>query len=344
MYLVLKLKEYLIVKIDNIGRFIWLVPLFISILSIWVMHHPLFYEGMRIDLRGIPLLFISYLGGWMLGILSIILPTIYRLALSGPTVIQGIVIAIFIPVIVGSLFHRRKSFAPPYTILNIKHMMKGFFVYEIIKTILMFLTTPVTVVTVFYMLIFEMIAFLTIGIITNETNRSLLFKKELEFQARHDNMTNLYNLRYFKSKVDILITKKKPFVIAMFDIDFFKNYNDNHGHPAGDSVLRTIGQLLQDSMREEDVFARYGGEEFIICLSNITSSKTAEEIADRFRNLVETYPFHGEELQPNGKLTISMGVSSLSESKSLDHLISEADKSLYHSKKTGKNIVSVYHG
>ncbi len=342
MYIVLKLKEFIITKVKNVKKFIWLVPLLISVLSIWVMHHPLLYEGMRIDLRGVPLFFISYLSGWRFGAVSILLPAWYRFELGGPTVMQGITLTIIIPFLIGSLFHRSKTFNPPYTLLNLTHMLAGFIVYEVVKTVLMFWTTPAEIETIFYMVIFEFSALLPIGLINNDTNRNLLLRKELEFHSRHDNMTNLYNLRYFKSKVEVLISHQMPFVIAMFDVDFFKNYNDTHGHPAGDVVLQTIGQLLKDSMQEEDVFARYGGEEFIICLANITNIQHAYEIADRFRNLVETYPFHGENQQPNGKLTISVGLSSVSHGKSLDSLIEEADQALYKAKNSGKNTVYLY--
>lgn len=342
MYIVLKLKEFIITKVKNLKKFIWLVPLLISVLSIGVMHHPLLFEGMRIDLRGVPLFFISYLSGWKLGALSILLPAWYRFELGGPTVIQGITLTIIIPFLVGSLFHRPKTFNPPYTMLNLTHMLAGFIVYEVVKSLLMFWTTPAETRTILYMVFFEFSALLPIGLINNDTNRNLLLRKELEFHSRHDNMTNLYNLRYFKSKVDVLISQQRLFVIAMFDVDFFKNYNDTHGHPAGDVVLQTIGQLLNDSMREEDVFARYGGEEFIICFSNITNTQNAYKMAARFRNLVETYPFHGEERQPNGKLTISLGLSSVSNGKSLDSLIDEADQALYIAKNSGKNTVHIY--
>ncbi len=342
MYISLKIKEVFVTKVKGFYKYIWLAPFLISLLSIWVMHHPLFYEGMRIDLRGVPIFFISYLGGWKFGAISIILPILYRIDLGGPTVIQGITQVILVPYLIGAIFHRPKTFNPPYTLLNLKHMLMGFVVYELIKSLLMIWTTPANYQTILLMFIFEVFALVTIGIMNNDTNQNSLIKKELEFQSRHDNMTNLYNLRYFKSKVDILITQNKPFVIAMFDVDYFKNYNDTHGHPAGDVVLRMIGQLLTVSMREEDVFARYGGEEFIICFSNVTSSKTAIKIAERFRFLVETYPFPGEEKQPNGTLTISIGLSSASNNKKLDLLIEEADQALYIAKKLGKNNVQVY--
>ncbi|TCN26130.1 GGDEF domain-containing protein [Mesobacillus foraminis] len=343
MYIILKFKEFLIIKIKNINKYIWLVPLLISILSIWVMHHPLVYEGMRIDLRGVPLFFLSYLGGWKLGFLGLLLPVWYRIELGGPTLIQGILQGILIPYLSGALFHKKSVYNPPYTLLSLKPMMAGFFIQEIIKSGLMLLTTPATPLSIGLMIMFEAIALLSIALINNDTNRNLLTKKDLEFQSRYDNMTNLYNLRYFKNKVHSLISNKKSFVIAMCDVDHFKHYNDTNGHPAGDTVLRTIGQLLTDSMRTEDVFARYGGEEFIICFTNVTSPQTAAGIAERFRNLVETYPFAEEEKQPNGSLTISIGLSSVSHEKSLDTLIEEADQALYTSKRTGKNSIHLYH-
>ncbi|MFC4321201.1 GGDEF domain-containing protein [Litchfieldia salsa] len=342
MYVGLKLKEVLVAKVRDFSKHIYVVPFAISMLSIWVMHHPLLYAGMRIDLRSVPIFFISYLGGWRLGSIAILLPLWYRFELGGPTVFQGMMQVILLPALIGALFHRKKSFKPPYTLLNIKHMVVVFIIYEVIKSVLMFFTTPATFITIILMFIFELMALLIIAWINNDSNRNMINKKELEIQSRIDNMTNLYNLRYFKSKINDLITNKTPFVIAMFDVDYFKNYNDTHGHPAGDAVLRTIGQLLKDSMREGDLFARYGGEEFIICFSNVTNLQTANVIAERFRNLVETYPFYGEDQQPDGQLTISIGISSVSADKDLDHLIEEADKALYSAKSQGRNRVRIF--
>jgi len=338
MFLALKLKEFITIKIKNISYVIWLAPIAISLLSMFIMHHPLQYEG--IDLRSVPLFFISYLGGWKLGLFSIILPTWYRIELGGPTVLEGIIQSILIPILIGSLFHNRKEFNPPYTIINIKHMTVGFTFYQIFRSALMLWTTPVTLKTVLTMILFETFAILSIGFMQNDSNRNFLSKKELEFYSRHDTMTNLYNLRHFKSKVEQLIHQRKPFVIAMFDVDYFKNYNDTHGHPAGDAVLRTIGQLLSDSVREDDVFARYGGEEFIICFSNITNIQKSAAIAERFRQKVEEYKFYGEETQPTGRITISIGLSGGSAGKALDELIDEADRALYKAKKAGRNNIA----
>ncbi|MFS0864367.1 diguanylate cyclase [Fredinandcohnia sp. 179-A 10B2 NHS] len=341
MYAALKTKEFLIGKVKKMAYITWLAPLAISLLSVLVMHHPLSIEGMRVDLRGVPIFFIAYLGGWRLGIIALLLPTWYRYGLGGPTVTQGIIQAIFIPYIIGSFFHKKSSYNPPYTIIYFKQMMKAFLIYQIIRLVLMLWSTPITLDTALIMTSFEIVAVICIGLIQNDTNRNLLSKKELEFQSRHDTLTSLYNIRHFRNKVGEFSSQEKPFYVAMFDVDYFKNYNDTHGHPGGDSVLRIIGQLLEKNVRSEDIYARYGGEEFIICFptNNIT---TAIEMAEQFRKSVEEYRFFGEEAQPNGTLTISIGISGQSQTKNLDELIEEADQSLYQAKHGGRNNIKTF--
>lgn len=341
MYVALKTKEYVIVKVKNITYITWLAPLAISLLSILVMHHPLSFEGMRVDLRGVPIFFIAYLGGWRLGMIALLLPTWYRYGLGGPTVIQGIIQAIVIPYIIGSLFHKKSSYNPPYTIIYFRHMLKAFLIYQVIRLILMLWTTPITLDTALIMSSFEIVAIVCIGLIQNDTNRNLLSKKELEFQSRHDNLTSLYNIRHFRNKVGEFSSQEKPFYVAMFDVDYFKNYNDTHGHPAGDTVLRIIGQLLEKNVRSEDIYARYGGEEFIICFPT-NNIKTAIELAEQFRKSVEEYRFFGEETQPNSTLTISIGISGPSHTRDLDELIEEADQALYQAKHKGRNNIKTY--
>ncbi|WP_244513577.1 GGDEF domain-containing protein [Oceanobacillus limi] len=201
------------------------------------------------------------------------------------------------------------------------------------------MTTPIDFYLIIIMFSFQTLALLSIGLMQNDANRNYLYRNELEYYSRRDSITNLYNLRHFKNKVEQLIESKqrKPFYIAMIDVDFFKQYNDTHGHPAGDKVLRTVGELLTENLRSEDLFARYGGEEFIICLPNLTKSQTAYEIVDQFREAVEKYKFKGDETQPTGKITVSIGLSGESKGKTLDVLINEADQALYIAKKDGRN-------
>jgi len=338
MYLMLKFKEFLILKFKNISFWVWIAPIIVSLLSVIIMlYQPLLYKGFRLDLRGVPIFYISYLLGWKLGFLSIIFPILFRFELGGLTVFEGIIQGILIPYLVGSFFHDKKNYNPPYTIINFKRMMLSFACYQLIRWI--FLLWPIlkSINIMFSMIFFETVAVLCIFWMRNDINRNLFTRKELEYYSRHDNMTNLYNLRFFRKNVEKLIQNNHPFVIAMFDVDHFKIYNDTHGHPAGDDVLRAIGQLLSVNMRKDDIFARYGGEEFIICMSNISTMQVAVNIAEWFQKKVEEHAFYGEDTQPTGKLTISMGLSSISNGQSLDQLIEEADKMLYKAKRLGRN-------
>ena len=342
MFLFLKIEEIILLKAKNPLRFLWVSSLFIGFLSTSVMYYPLLHEGMRLDLREVPLFFISYIGGWKLGVFSAILPGVFRFFLGGPTVIQGTIQVILLPVLIGALFHNKKAFNPPRTIINIKHMLKGFVVFEAIKSVLMLWTTPVTLSITLAMVFFATVAILGIGLMLNDFNRNAISRKELEFYSNYDPMTYLPNVRYFKKEVQTLISQKVPIAISMFDVDYFKNYNDSNGHPAGDEALRIIGQLLKDNVRKGDIVARYGGEEFIVCYLNASNPEEVATIAERFRKKVEDFIVEGEETQPGGKLTVSIGISLLSRNKTLDNLIREADKALYESKQHGRNQITLF--
>ena len=158
-----------------------------------------------------------------------------------------------------------------------------------------------------------------------------------------DGLTELYNYRYFKEQLTQEIIRAKRhnnnLSIAMIDIDYFKNYNDTHGHPAGDLVLKTIAELLRNNIRKIDIAARYGGEEFALILAE-TDKQAASFVANKIKNLIEKQKFDYEETQPNGKLTISMGIATFPEDAiSLDALVKMADQRLYRAKKAGRNRV-----
>lgn len=340
MFLVLQLKEYLVLRYKNILKYMWVTPIVVSLLSIAAMWEPLIYGEVRLDLRGVPIFYISYLLGWKYGLISTILPALYRYQLGGTVVMDGIFQAIILPFIIGAFFQDKKYYNPPYSIINMKHMLSAFFCYQILRLFLILQTTHVSFMTVILLIVFELVAVLCIFLMQNSVSRKQLLRKELEYHSRHDSMTDLYNIRFFRTNVEKLMQNNVPIVIAMMDVDYFKKYNDIHGHPAGDAVLRTIAQLLNDTMRQEDIFARYGGEEFIMCFTKITNMQTAANIAERFRKNVEDYRFFGEETQPNGKVTVSVGIGGLSAGKSLDELIKESDQMLYKAKKLGRNVVA----
>jgi diguanylate cyclase (GGDEF)-like protein len=123
----------------------------------------------------------------------------------------------------------------------------------------------------------------------------------------------------------------------MIDIDYFKHYNDHNGHLAGDEALKAIALIIQHGVRQSDIVARYGGEEFAAILVNAGREK-AMEIGGRVRELVSRTRFPNEKEQPNGDLTVSIGVATVSPSLStLTDLIREADHALYRAKGAGRN-------
>lgn len=170
-------------------------------------------------------------------------------------------------------------------------------------------------------------------------NASLLEKSST------DMMTHL-KLKYFfynvlTDKLDLSISQNQNLAILMFDIDFFKKFNDTWGHACGDFVLKTVAKIIKDSTREQDIASRYGGEEFTLMLPN-TSKEDALAVAERIRSEIEKTDFcyEGQHM----KVTISIGCS-LYDSKenpvsSPKELVEQADKALYVSKRNGRNRVS----
>lgn len=342
LYVALKVKEFWFPDLMESKRLVFFSIIFISFLTFSVMQKPYFYMGMRLDLREVVLFFISYVGGWKLGLLSSIFPSVFRYSLGGPTAIMGILQAIILPVIIGSVFRNKKKVNKFFSLIDLKRMMIGLLVFEAIKSTLMLVTTPADLSIIIPMAIFAGIAVLVMGLMTNGENYHVLLRKELEVHSNQDPLTQLANMRFFRKEIQALISKNIPIAIIMLDVDYFKSYNDAHGHQKGDAVLRSIGQLMKDNTRPNDFVARYGGEEFVICIAEPFDGHKALEIAEKVRTEIEKYPFDGQELQPKGNLTVSLGVSLGSTDKTLEQLIGEADQALFQSKRGGRNQVTIY--
>ncbi len=173
-------------------------------------------------------------------------------------------------------------------------------------------------------------------------DKALLHKK-IKDLAIKDGLTELYNHRYFKERLDLEIQTAKrvqhPLSLIFFDIDHFKKYNDINGHPMGDMLLRGIANILKQTSRTTDIPCRYGGEEFCIILTH-TNIEGAMVKAEKLRKLIDETVFPNQEKQPNGNLTISIGVSEVpSHADESSKLISVADDALYQAKTGGRNRV-----
>lgn len=171
--------------------------------------------------------------------------------------------------------------------------------------------------------------FKNLAVVSNQmTDRinSLLYRDELTglFNRRNINKT-------FTSLVDIAITNKIDISLIMFDIDFFKEVNDQYGHQIGDLVLKEIAEIMQGTVRDTDYVGRYGGEEIIIILPK-TSNSTAFEIAERIRSNIENKMF----TNVDKKITVSGGLFT-SQKMNADQMIKESDDNLYEAKGNGRN-------
>jgi diguanylate cyclase (GGDEF)-like protein len=122
----------------------------------------------------------------------------------------------------------------------------------------------------------------------------------------------------------------------LFDVDNFKQYNDQFGHPAGDELLREMALIIRDSVRSTDFPARYGGEEFAVLLPR-TDKFGAVVVAERLRTKIEAHPM------PNRSTTISIGIAEFpSDTQSIDDIIAQADKAMYIAKSHGKNTTCLW--
>jgi diguanylate cyclase (GGDEF)-like protein len=176
--------------------------------------------------------------------------------------------------------------------------------------------------------------------------RSLLYSKVVDVSIK-DSLTGCYNRR--KLDIDIAAETssarqcKKPLSLLMIDIDLFKSYNDFHGHPKGDELLKKLVDLLAKHVRASDHIYRYGGEEFVLLLPGAGKVQAAY-IGTRLREIVESELFEGEaDSQPDKKITISIGAATFPvDVKDWSGLIKAADSALYRAKQTGRNKVCSY--
>ena len=165
--------------------------------------------------------------------------------------------------------------------------------------------------------------------------------KETKELANKDGLTGVYNHRYFVEILEHELLRSarynRSMSLFMIDIDHFKAYNDNNGHPAGDRALVKVAEIIKDSVRKTDITARYGGEEFSVILPEI-DKEGAVIAAERVRQQIEKHKFPNAQSQPEGRLTVSIGLATFpGEADSPTKLVAKADEKLYLAKQGGRN-------
>ena len=172
-----------------------------------------------------------------------------------------------------------------------------------------------------------------------------LYERTRELSAT-DELTRVANRRAFHERLDHELRRADRFhrnvSVLMIDIDYFKRFNDTHGHLHGDTVLAKAASIFKENVREVDLVSRYGGEEFVIILPDADKVEAAA-VAEKLRSRVSKTRFPLADTQPNGKLTISVGVASYpSDAADGETLLDSADFALYRAKEGGRNKVVVF--
>jgi len=169
--------------------------------------------------------------------------------------------------------------------------------------------------------------------------------ERLYTEATIDSLTNIANRRSLYTQIETFLRLSRrngqPVSVLMADIDYFKQYNDDFGHPGGDRALKTVAQKISDTNRDADFVARYGGEEFAVVLPD-TDQKGAQVVGEKLRKSIEAIS------ELDRKITMSFGATTITVDRDgpfvaetlRDDLIKQADEALYYSKENGRNRVT----
>jgi diguanylate cyclase (GGDEF)-like protein len=172
-------------------------------------------------------------------------------------------------------------------------------------------------------------------------NVEALYHEEIYHTMIIDGLTQVNNRRFLTEFLEREMARclrhDRPLSLAMFDIDRFKEVNDQFGHLGGDQVLRELGSLVKTQIRREECLARYGGEEFAVVLPEM-GLEAARTFAERMRSRVAEHGFRVEGHAVT--VTISVGLAEMSpEIQDCDQFIQKADSNLYEAKRSGRNCV-----
>lgn len=168
---------------------------------------------------------------------------------------------------------------------------------------------------------------------------------ELDFAAKTDQLTGIYNRRYILKRIEEELAQFSQgactFSLALADVDFFKKVNDEYGHEVGDKVLLMVAGMLKSSLRKQDVVARWGGEKFLVLLPE-TTSEQAQQLLEGVREQIAQTGLWDE--GRNIQVTVTLGIAAMQKGETIDAVMNYADIALYRGKKNGRNCVVVNNG
>lgn len=180
----------------------------------------------------------------------------------------------------------------------------------------------------------------SMGFVLMQMERAIELQRSL---ATHDGLTGVYNRSALKDLLPVLggqsRRKQEPLAFLMLDIDHFKHVNDEHGHLAGDEVLREVAHRIRLRLRQSDILARFGGEEFLAILPG-TDSQGGMRLAEDIRRAIESRPMPVQGAAVS--VTISIGVHASVPKRAanaMESMIDLSDKALYGAKNAGRNRV-----
>ncbi|MGD9009422.1 MAG: diguanylate cyclase [Desulfobacteraceae bacterium] len=176
-----------------------------------------------------------------------------------------------------------------------------------------------------------------IAMLKKKTEQLEKSNAHLQSLATRDNLTGLYNHRYFQESLKAELNRaqryQRQFSLLFIDLDYFKTFNDTQGHLQGDRLLIDLSNLFLTTFRKSDIVCRYGGDEFAVILPE-ASGKKACAIATKLHARVADHPFYGREALPQRRVTISIGLATYPDhGPDAEGLLHHADRVMYEAKK-----------
>ncbi|MBL0386667.1 GGDEF domain-containing protein [Tumebacillus sp. ITR2] len=312
-----------------------------GVLGWLLMHYSLqLGGGVVFDLRMIPIFLAAATGGWAAALAAAFAEALGRIILFSwtPATMVATVTLTLTAIVSGSIT-RWVSNAP-------RSWMYMVFANLIVVCVGSIYAVPDShlrlLIMLQYALVLSIASLFTYLLVHRLTSSHEMFVK-IRDSARVDFLTGLNNVRSFDEAINSLLQKNMDYgenlSFLMIDIDHFKKVNDTYGHPAGDEVLKQLGELLTHTSRGRDIVSRNGGEEFSVILPGC-SRENALHVAERLRAVIARHPFQLPDDQVI-KVTVSLGlaVSTPDVPLTVDELVHLADEGLYRAKRTGRNRV-----